>query len=308
MHHARFLAAVLSLNASGAMLLGGPLLTGEGQAIAAARRTVKAPSARAARARRSSDSASAVRRTSDAARDGAAATTAPDARGSGKDASRRERDTVPEKNAATRGVEKPGAKNPPESASSTKSTAEAVKPTPENGASRNAEARPSAAKPPSEAIANQRVLAERLANESAAGDGSDASRAAVDPAAVPTFRRDLAPSSTAASIARPVAVTLEGPVFDGGDVPRAGAALDRMKSAFVRCASIESALAKNEASIDLRFLVRSPGRAEGVDVDKARGVSADVVRCMTSVLARSYIGAPSDDPVGVAVTVRLRKD
>jgi hypothetical protein len=307
MHHARFLTAVSSLIISGAMLLGGPLLTGEGQAIAAARRTVKAPSARAARARRSSDSPTAVRRTSDAAKDTAAATTAPDARGSGKDASSRERDTVPEKNAATRGVEKPGAKSSPESASNTKST-EAVKPPPENVPSRNAEARPSAAKPPGEAIANQRLSAERLANESPAGDMADGSRPAVDPAALTTFRRDLAPSSTAASIARPVAVTLEGPVFDGGEVPRAAAALDRMKSAFVRCASIESALAKNEASIDLRFLVRSPGRAEGVDVDKARGVSADVVRCMTSVLARSYIGAPSDDPVGVAVTVRLRKD
>ncbi|MET0593081.1 MAG: hypothetical protein ABW133_10300, partial [Polyangiaceae bacterium] len=65
---------------------------------------------------------------------------------------------------------------------------------------------------------------------------------------------------------------------------------------------------KNEASIDLRFLVRAPGKAEGVGAEKVRGVSGDVVRCMTSVLARSYIGAPSDDPVGVGVTVRVRKD
>jgi hypothetical protein len=96
-------------------------------------------------------------------------------------------------------------------------------------------------------------------------------------------------------------------VFDGGDVPRAAAALERMKGAFARCATIENALTKNEASIDLRFLVRAPGRAEGVDVAKAHGVSADVVRCMTSVLARSYVGAPSDEPVGVAVTVRVRR-
>jgi hypothetical protein len=96
-------------------------------------------------------------------------------------------------------------------------------------------------------------------------------------------------------------------VFDGGDVPRAAAALERMKGALGRCAAAENALTKNEASIDLRFLVRAPGRAEGVGAEKARGVSGDVVRCMTSVLARSYIGAPSDDPVGVGLTVRVRR-
>ena len=40
MHHPRFLTAVLSLSLSGGMLLGGPVLTDESQAMAAARRTV----------------------------------------------------------------------------------------------------------------------------------------------------------------------------------------------------------------------------------------------------------------------------
>jgi hypothetical protein len=139
---------------------------------------------------------------------------------------------------------------------------------------------------------------------------ADSSRSALE-AQGPGSKRDVASASNAANgtapAGRPVAVVLEGPVFDGGDVPRAAAALERMKAAFSRCASVENAFTKSEASIDLRFLVRAPGRAEGVDVDKARGVSSDVVRCMTSVLARSYIGAPSDDPVGVAVTVRVKR-
>jgi hypothetical protein len=70
---------------------------------------------------------------------------------------------------------------------------------------------------------------------------------------------------------------------------------------------MEGALTKNEGTIDLRFLVRAPGRAEGVDVDKARGLSGDVVRCMASALARSYVGVPSDEPVGVAITVHVRR-
>ena len=114
--------------------------------------------------------------------------------------------------------------------------------------------------------------------------------------------------SAGSASSRPASLMLEGPVFDGGDVPKAAASLERMKGAFTRCASIETALTKNEGSFDLRFLVRAPGRAEGVGAETVRGVSGDVVRCVTSVLARSYIGAPSDDPVGVGVTVRVRKD
>jgi hypothetical protein len=279
------------------MLLGGPLLTDESQAIAAARRTVKATAGRVTRARRSSDPAAGPRRISDASMDSAKVQKAQDtvepnlsakrtpsaavvaalsdASASAKDASSRERNASPEKSSAGKPIEKAAAKGPPDSASNTKSTPESAKPpegaksTTDGAASRNAEPRSNAAKAPAES--------------------------------------DPASTSGAASPTRPVVVTLEGPIFDGGDVPRAAAALDRMKGPFTRCASIESGLTKNEATIDLRFLVRAPGRAEGVDVDKARGVSSDVVRCMTSVLARSYIGAPSDDPVGVAVTVRVRR-
>ena len=298
MHHPRFLTAVLSLSLSGGMLLGGPLLTDESQATAAARRTVKATAGRVTRARRSNDPAGGPRRMSDASTDGAKAQKVQDSvepnpsakqpspsaaavagmsetSAPARDPSNRERSAASEKSSTAKAIEKAAAKSPPESASNTKSTREepklpdGAKSTTDGAASRNADPRPSAAKAPAES----------------------------DPTA----------ASGAASPTRPVLVTLEGPIFDGGDVPRAAAALDRMKGPFARCASIESSLTKNEATIDLRFLVRAPGRAEGVDVDKARGVSSDVVRCMTSVLARSYIGAPSDDPVGVAVTVRVKR-
>jgi hypothetical protein len=141
--------------------------------------------------------------------------------------------------------------------------------------------RPSAAKTPAPALPNLKSTAEKFGAE---------------------------PAADGATVARSVVVNVEGPIFDGGDVPRAAAALDRMKSSFARCAAGETALMKSEGSVDVKFLVRAPGRAEGVDVDKARGVSGDVVRCMTAVLARSYVGVPSDDPVGVAITLRVRKD
>jgi hypothetical protein len=169
-----------------------------------------------------------------------------------------------------------------------------------------------AAKAPIDLPTTQKSTAEKFAGETGNGEAVDPARSGLDlPANARAVASPLgvsASSSTTAGAGRPAVVTLEGPVFDSGEVPRAAASLERLKTAFARCAAAENALTKNEASVDLRFLVRAPGRAEGVGADKARGLSADVVRCMTTVLARSYIGAPSDDPVGVAVTVRVRKD
>jgi hypothetical protein len=329
MAHSRFFAAVLSFSTSGAMLAGA-VLADESQAMAAARSPVKATAVRMPRAQRSNEPASGARRMNDATRESAPAQR--------KEASGREREGSPEKSTALRGAERAGAKRTPETSSNTKSPPVdtrliappesgkavldiasgrnidvTVNRSPEGTSGRSADgasaragdARGNAAKPPNENTV-PKAPPEKLGND-AAGDAPDPSRAGPDSTS-PSARRELASAFGAASPARPVAVVLEGPVFDGGDVPRAAAALDRMKTAFGKCASVENAFTKNEASIDLRFLVRAPGRAEGVDVDKARGVSSDVVRCMTSVLARSYIGAPSDDPVGVAVTVRVKKD
>jgi hypothetical protein len=193
-----------------------------------------------------------------------------------------------------------------------------------DGASKKVGVHLSAAKSSGDA-SNVKSTAEKFAPEASANaaggsDTADPSRASADVDA-PGIRRDSTAdarrenaslpasliSASSPSSVRPVLISLEGPVFDGGDVPRAAAALERMKSALGRCVAPENALTKNEGSVDLRFLVRAPGRAEGVGAEKARGVSGDVVRCMTSVLSRSYVGAPSDDPVGVAVTVRIRR-
>jgi hypothetical protein len=103
------------------------------------------------------------------------------------------------------------------------------------------------------------------------------------------------------------AIVIDAVAFDGGDVPRAPAALERIKKDFARC--IENAPApKADASIELKFLVRGPGRAEGVDVVQSRGVPSDIVRCVTSSLSGRPVGAPTNDPVVVSVTIRFKKD
>jgi hypothetical protein len=103
----------------------------------------------------------------------------------------------------------------------------------------------------------------------------------------------------------PLSVTIEALTFEGGDVPRAPAALDRIKKDFLQCA-VDRPAVKVEATATLRFLVRAPGKAEGVDVGDVHGMSADMVRCMRSTLAGRSVGAPSTDPVGVSFTLHLR--
>jgi hypothetical protein len=112
-----------------------------------------------------------------------------------------------------------------------------------------------------------------------------------------------------ASALRAVAITVDSVNFENGDVPRAQAALERFaKKEMPHCATDHDWRAGGrrsgeDAHLDLRFLVRAPGRAEGIDVSGARGLSTKLVQCITSALAGRPIGAPSADPV--AVTVRF---
>jgi len=323
MPYPRFVAALLGLSTAASVLFGGPPATGERQAIGAPHRTVKPP-----------------RRTASASADAtppAASTDAP-APASGADSTAPSpRNAAPPKDGASaRGArvrhsrDGAEAKVPRGSVMGANGAVDAARPTSDStrnavdGPNKKVDAHISAAKSPGDA-SNVKSTAEKFAPEASANsaggiDAADPSRGSVDAEALgirrdstADARRENAPSTAfpvspaALSPARPIIIALEGPVFDGGDVPKAAAALERMKSALGRCAAAENAFTKNEASVDLRFLVRAPGRAEGVGADKARGVSGDVVRCMTSVLTRTYVGAPSDDPVGVAVTVRMRR-
>jgi hypothetical protein len=124
-------------------------------------------------------------------------------------------------------------------------------------------------------------------------------------------RRDAGWDSSVAIPLRSVSVAIEGLQFENGDVPRAPSALERIKKDFAKCVAAspsETVVLKPEATVELRFLVRAPGKAEGVDVVQSRGVSADIVRCVTSSLAGRLVGPPTSDPVGVGLTVRFKKD
>jgi hypothetical protein len=137
--------------------------------------------------------------------------------------------------------------------------------------------------------------------------GDAGADAAIVPDAASFPRRDAAADSSAPIPLKSFGVAIEGVSFENGDVPRVPAALERIKKDFLKCGT-ESTTVKPDATIELRFLVRAPGRAEGVDVVQSRGMSSDVVRCVVSALSGRPVGAPTNDPVGVTFTIRFRKD
>jgi hypothetical protein len=93
------------------------------------------------------------------------------------------------------------------------------------------------------------------------------------------------------------------PSFEGGEVPKAAGALDRLRSKLAKCIDDHGGLSARTTSVKVQFLVRAEGRAEGVDVLEAKALSADAKRCVRDTLQRTKVGTPSSDPVGVTVVL-----
>jgi len=97
--------------------------------------------------------------------------------------------------------------------------------------------------------------------------------------------------------------SFEDPAFDGGDVPKAKAAIDKLKKAVEKCVNADGGVPKEGASMKLQFLVRAPGIAEGVDVLETKGVPDKARKCVRDTFKRKRMGPPSADPVGVTLTI-----
>lgn len=107
---------------------------------------------------------------------------------------------------------------------------------------------------------------------------------------------------------RPTRVVVDSISFENGEVPRAQVSLEKLANQELAACASERGGVQGEGTVELKFLVRARGRAEGVDVGKVRNVPAAVVHCLATTLARRPIGAPSDEPVGVTATLKLIDD
>ncbi len=102
-------------------------------------------------------------------------------------------------------------------------------------------------------------------------------------------------------------VTLGAPKVTGGTVRALDEALDKTRDAVAQCVAQNGGLSGDSGRIDVQFLVRERGRAEGVEVTRAQRVNEAAGHCVQKLLKNRWIGTPSDDPVGVAFSYKLKK-
>jgi len=97
-----------------------------------------------------------------------------------------------------------------------------------------------------------------------------------------------------------------GPVTaDSGTlgIGKLGAARDR----YLKCVNDNGGLKEASGEVQVRFLLRQRGRAEGVSVAKRTGLSAEAARCVSEVVDRRYVGVPEAPIVGATVAIKFAK-
>jgi hypothetical protein len=101
-------------------------------------------------------------------------------------------------------------------------------------------------------------------------------------------------------------VEIGAPKFENGEVTKVEKSLGKASVDLARCVAEHGGLGAETGSLKVQFLVRFRGRAEGVEVLSAKGVSPEAAACVRQRLKNKAIGAPTADPVGVTVTVTFR--
>jgi hypothetical protein len=125
------------------------------------------------------------------------------------------------------------------------------------------------------------------------------------PAAAPPSDNS-APRVKAPSPARGVNASQIGPLaVDTGDLPTALSELRKPKQRYADCVSQNGGLLAPSARVQIRFLVRELGRAEGVSVKEHKGISLLAAKCIAGVIDRRNVGYPEAPIVGATLTIDL---
>ncbi|MEI9940807.1 MAG: hypothetical protein WDO69_26625 [Pseudomonadota bacterium] len=86
-------------------------------------------------------------------------------------------------------------------------------------------------------------------------------------------------------------------------IGKLGAARDK----YSKCVNDNGGLKEASGEVQVRFVLRERGRAEGVSVAKRTGVSAEAARCVSEVVDRRYVGVPAEPIVGATVVIKFVK-
>jgi hypothetical protein len=145
-------------------------------------------------------------------------------------------------------------------------------------------------------------------------------------AALPTSTASAAPSPSAVASSAPAVAPEDAPEADAGapsandekldvsigpvtaDTGELGIGkLGAPKDKYVKCINDNGGLKEASAEVQVRFLLRAKGRAEGVSVAKRIGVTTEAARCVSEVVDRRFVGVPDAPIVGATVTIKFSK-
>jgi hypothetical protein len=114
-------------------------------------------------------------------------------------------------------------------------------------------------------------------------------------------------SAFAEEASAPFDVAITKPKLIGGSVSSLAEALDKTREGVAGCVASHGGLEGGTGRLEVQFLVRDRGRAEGVEVMRVQRVSPDAAQCVQRFLKNRTIGSPSDDPVGVVFAYKLKR-
>jgi hypothetical protein len=137
-----------------------------------------------------------------------------------------------------------------------------------------------------------------------------ASRPPLDPAdaALPSDAGDAGPlDASKPPPDRPISVSLGPLKVETGALPGAIPSLNKVRSRYEECVQKHGGLTKASGEVQVRFLVRARGRAEGSTVAKRDGVSQQAAQCIADVVDRRYVGLPEAPIVGATLIFKLER-
>jgi hypothetical protein len=105
----------------------------------------------------------------------------------------------------------------------------------------------------------------------------------------------------------PPSVTTGEVKFINGEVPKVESFLAKMHQPVAQCVADHGGLGKTRGKVEIQFLVRLQGKAEGVEVLKREGVGEEAERCIRQAFKGKWVGTPTSDPTGVQFTYALER-
>ncbi len=159
------------------------------------------------------------------------------------------------------------------------------------------------------AAARKKAREEAAKGGSAGKDAADGKGAAKEaPKEAPKDAPKEAPKDAPKEAPKPgpLSVTFRELKVDEGKLPEAVKRLSTVSQRLTACVETNGGLTRDIAELELSFLVRERGRAEGVEVKRHPGLSLAAGRCVADVIDRRLVGLPSVPVTGASLILEFR--